>query len=111
MNNAITGKFGTNPEDVMFKPDFRYDRGLDFSGHISSRIIADGVTLMIDGFMEPVSVRDCSGVEIVGLTIDHVRKPYTKGRINLFVDDARTATRIRRRSSLTSPKTSPSIPI
>ena len=30
MNNAITGKFGTNPEDVMFKPDFRYDRGLDF---------------------------------------------------------------------------------
>ena len=81
MNNAITGKFGTNPEDVMFKPDFRYDRGLDFSGHISSRIIADGVTLMIDGFMEPVSVRDCSGVEIVGLTIDHVRKPYTKGRI------------------------------
>ena len=82
--SVMNGDFGDNPEKIMFHPKYVYDRGLDFAGHSGSRVEAYGVTLMIDGFMEPISVRDCRNVEICGLTVDHVRKPYTKGIITAY---------------------------
>ncbi len=85
--SVMNGDFGANPEPVMFNPKYEYDRGLDFAGHCGSRVEAYGVTLMIDGFMEPISVRDCRDVEICGLTVDHVRKPYTKGIITSYRQD------------------------
>lgn len=82
MENTISGKYGANPEPTMFSPHFEYDRGLDFKGHKNSRVSAYGVTLLIDGFMEPMSLRECENVEILGLTVDHKRKPYSKGIIS-----------------------------
>jgi len=81
-SNVMSGLYGNNPEPVMFNPFYKYSRGMDFDGHNGSTVIAYGVTLMIDGFMEPVSIRNCQDVTIYGLTIDHKRKPYSKGIIN-----------------------------
>ena len=85
--SVMNGDFGNNPEAVMFNPKYEYDRGLDFAGHSGSRVEAHGATLMIDGFMEPESVRDCRNVEICGLCIDHLRKPYTKGIITSYREE------------------------
>ena len=76
---CMEGEWGWNPEPIMFKPDYKYDRGLDFAGHKGSTVMApEGATLMIDGFMEPISIRDCEGVTVTGFTVDYKRKPYTK---------------------------------
>ncbi|MCQ2456003.1 MAG: glycosyl hydrolase family 28 protein [Clostridia bacterium] len=80
--HVMNGDFGANPEPVMFSPDYVYDVGLDFTGHRGTTVTApDGAKIMIDGFMEPVSVRDCEGVTLDGFTFDHVRKPYSKARL------------------------------
>jgi hypothetical protein len=78
---VMNGEYGNNPEPAMFNPKYIYSRGLDFDGHKNSTVIADGAVLLIDGFMEPISIRSCSGVTIKGFTIDHKRKPYSKGLI------------------------------
>lgn len=49
-SDMLSGKYGDNPQDVMFRPDFPYTRVLDFYGHEGTRLIADGVTLLLDGF-------------------------------------------------------------
>lgn len=76
---VMAGELGANPEPVMFNPKFVYSRGLDFDGHAGSRVEAYGVTLMVDGFMEVVSIRNCRDIEVCGLTVDLVRKAYSKG--------------------------------
>ncbi len=76
---CMMGEWGENPEPIMFNPDYKYDCGLDFTGHKNSTVIApDGATLMIDGFMEPISIKDCDGVTVTGFTVDYKRRPYTK---------------------------------
>ena len=88
---VMDGEFGSNPESVMFRPDFAYSRGLDFDGHVGSRVEAYGVTLMVDGFMEVISIRNCRDVEVCGLTVDLVRKAYSKGIVTSWKpgDDGR----------------------
>ena len=81
MQSAIFGEYGENPEDEMFRPNFPFTIGLSLNGHQGTRVEAYGVTLMVDGFMEPVSMDHCSGVTLSGLTIDHLRKPYSRGLI------------------------------
>ncbi len=76
---VMSGEWGRNPQHVMFKPDYVYSKGIDFASQTGTRFEAYGATFMIDGFMEPVSVTDCRDVELCGFTIDHVRKPYTRG--------------------------------
>ena len=78
---VMSGAWGENPQNVMFHPKYRYTKGIDLSGVRNCRIQAYGVTLMVDGFMEPISVTDCEDVELCGLTVDHLRKPYSKGVI------------------------------
>lgn len=86
--HVMNGDFGSNPEPVMFNPEYKYDRGLDFAGHQNSTVIApEGAMLLIDGFMEPVSIRDCRGVTFAGFTIDHKTKPYSKGFLTLRESD------------------------
>ncbi len=80
-DSVMSGEYGDNPQPVMFSPDYIYDRGLDFDGHEGTTLAADGVLLLVDGFMEDVSARNCRGVTIRGLTIDNKRRPYTKGFI------------------------------
>ncbi len=80
MEHVLHGDFGQNPEPVMFNPDYKYDRGLDFGGHKGTTVICpEGANLMIDGYMEPISIHDCEDVTVSGFTIDHVRRPYSRG--------------------------------
>lgn len=81
MAAAIGGEYGENPEGTMFRPDFPFSVGLSFSGHEGTTLEAYGVTLLVDGFMEPLSLDHCHNVTLLGLTIDHLRKPYSRGVI------------------------------
>ncbi len=81
MQHVMNGDYGDNPQPIMFSPQFAYTRGIDFDGQNGTTVLADGVTVMVDGFMEPVSLRNCKNVTLKGLTVDHVRKPYTQGTI------------------------------
>lgn len=83
-SDMIAGKLGENPQDKMFRPDFPYLRVMDFEGQEGTRVIADGVTLLLNGFFEPVSLRNCKNVTLRGLTIDYKRKPYSHGTIERF---------------------------
>ena len=78
-NSVMTGEYGDNPQPVMFSPDYVYDRGLDFDGHHGTTLEAYGALFIVDGFMEDISLRNCRGVTLRGLTIDNRRRPYTKG--------------------------------
>ena len=79
MQKVLSGAYGANPQRTMFNPKFAYSRGMSLAGQKNTKISAYGATFMVYGFMEPVSVIDCEDVEICGLTIDHKRKPYTRG--------------------------------
>ena len=82
--HVMSGDWGRNPQRIMFSPSYKFTRGLDFAGQRGITISADGVTLLVDGFMEPVSVRGCSDIEIRGLTIDHKRKPFSEGKVRIL---------------------------
>ena len=79
--HVMRGDWGRNPQRIMFNPKYEFDRGIDFAGQRGTRVLAKGAALLIDGFMEPVSLRDCEEVEIVGLTIDHIRRPFSQGTV------------------------------
>ncbi|MBR5868290.1 MAG: hypothetical protein IKZ21_02485, partial [Clostridia bacterium] len=81
MQKALSGELGHNPQDVMFTPHFPYSRGISFAGQQGTTLVGYGATLMVEGFMEPVSVRDCCDVTLKGITIDHLRKPYSWGQV------------------------------
>lgn len=80
-DDVIAGKYGQNSQPYLFRPDFQYARVMDFDGQRGTCVIADGATLLLDGFFEPVSLRSCENIELSGLTIDYKRKPYSKGKI------------------------------
>ncbi len=75
---VMAGEYGENPQRVMFNPNYEYSRGIDFYGQTGTVVEAYGVALTVDGFMEPISLRDCAEVELRGLAIDHKRKPYSR---------------------------------
>ena len=87
---VMNGEYGANPEPIMFDPKYEYDRGLDFAGHKNSTVEAYGATLLIDGFMEDISIRDCFGVTVRGFSIDLKRKPYSKGIVTGSAKDGET---------------------
>lgn len=81
MEQAMTGKFGSNPEPTIFKAYYPYVRGLDFRGISGLTIEAHGATLLCEGWMEPISLDQTRDITIRGLTIDYKRKPYSIGTI------------------------------
>lgn len=81
MNECMEGQYGRNPQPTMFNPNFEYSRGLDFDGVENATVEAYGVTFLMDGYMEIVSIRNCSNVTVKGLTIDYKRKPYSVGEV------------------------------
>jgi hypothetical protein len=81
MNSVMDGQMGNNPEESIFKPYFQYVRGLDFSNMESITVEAFGAELIVDGWMEPVSLENCRNISVEGLTIDHKRSPYSIGTI------------------------------
>lgn len=89
-NEAMSGKLGKNPQDQLFVPNKKYSIGLDFSGAKNLTILAEGVQLFCDGWMEPISFRNAQDIVLMGITIDYKRRPNNEGKIiNLgdsFVD-------------------------
>lgn len=81
MDKVFKGEWGSNPQPVMFNPDYEYTIGLDLTGCKDITVNAYGAVLWINGFMEPVCIRDAENITLNGLTIDHVRKPFSMGHI------------------------------
>ena len=81
MASVMNGEWGHNPQRHMFNPKYRYDRGLNLDGVRDCKIEGYGAVFMVDGFMEPVTMTNCENVELCGITIDHKRKPYSRGVI------------------------------
>lgn len=82
MEDVLGGVYGNNPESAMFSPNFAYSRGISLEGQSGTTLSAYGATLMVDGFMEPLTLLNCENVTVQGLTIDHKRKPYSMGTIS-----------------------------
>ena len=79
--DAMAGKFGSNTEKVIFSPYYPYSKGLDLNGTRDITIIANGATLLCEGWMEPVSIENSANLTLKGLTIDYKRKPFSHGEI------------------------------
>ena len=71
--DVLQGKLGSDPEKKMFTPYFPYVKGLDFAGSRDVTVKANGVTLLCDGWMEPVSITQATRFTLEGLTIDYAR--------------------------------------
>ena len=85
--DAIGGKMGANPESTIFSPYYPYAKGLDFSGAKGVTIEAEGATLLCDGWMEPVSLTDCTDLTLRGLTINYVHRALSEGTVAGIGDD------------------------
>lgn len=81
MDDALSGRLGSNPQDVVFKPYFPYISGLYFRNIEKLTVEADGAFLMAEGWMEPVTIEGCNNFTIRGLTIDYTDPPHSEGRI------------------------------
>ena len=84
---VMAGDYGQNPERVMFNRNFAFTKGICFDGLSDITIEAPGAVLMVDGFMEVLSIQNCENITVKGLTIDHIRKPYTQGTITEQIGD------------------------
>lgn len=78
---VMEGRYGANPESYLFSPACNFATGLNLDGLSDVEISAAGAVLMVDGFMETISIKNCNNLALKGVTIDHRRKPYTKGII------------------------------
>lgn len=81
MNDALSGRLGANPQDVVFKPYFPYVSGLSFKNIEKLSVESDGAFLMAEGWMEPVTIEGCRDLTVKGLTIDYTDPPHSEGRI------------------------------
>lgn len=82
MENVLSGKWGDNPQRIMFNPKYDYDIGFLLSGIKGCQIDASKAHFLVEGFMEPVSIRNSENITLKGLTIDHLRKPYSFGKVS-----------------------------
>ena len=78
---VLAGKYGGNPEPRMFVPYFPYVKGLDFTGCKDVTIEAQGAEILLEGWMQPVSIIDCKNFTLRGLTIDYKVQPHSEGRV------------------------------
>lgn len=99
--DIIEAKHGIAPQLYTLNRDFRYSRLLDLDGACHVRVFAYGALFMLDGFFEPVSIRNCRNVEIRGLTIDWLRKPFSRAKvINSYSEDGANYLRVRFREDM-----------
>lgn len=80
-DTVMSGVYGHDPEKHMFVPYHSYVRGLDFTGAKNLTVEARGATLLLDGWMEGISIESTENFTLNGLTIDFVRKPMSEGVI------------------------------
>jgi len=81
MEKTLAGEYGKDPQTTIFRPYFPYVKALDFNGAKDLTIDANGARLVIDGWLEPVSLENCRNVVLRGLTIDYKRAPYSVGEV------------------------------
>ena len=86
-DTVMSGAWGQNPEKKMFVPYHHYVKGLDFNGARNATVDAAGATLMLDGWMEAVSIENTENFTLNGLTINFVRKPMSEGVITEISDN------------------------
>lgn len=79
--SVMNGDLTADPQSIMFRPEYDYDIGLDLDGLTDCKIEAFGATLLIDGFMEPICIRNSKSITVSGFTVLHKRKPYSKGTV------------------------------
>ena len=66
----------------MFCPDYIYTKGIDFSGQSGTRFVARGARFLTEGCLAPFCLINCENVELIGLTVDCVKKPFCRGRVS-----------------------------
>lgn len=54
------------------------------------RIVADGVTMICTRLTRAISIKDCEGLTIRGLTLDYDPLPFTQGRVIALTDGGKT---------------------
>lgn len=81
MDDILTGVIEGNSQKVIFEPYYPYAVGLDLDGVQDLEIEAGGATLLIDGWMEPISIRNSQRISINGISIDYKRRPGLEGTI------------------------------
>jgi polygalacturonase len=81
IEDVMSGKFGKNPQDVMYTPYYPYTRGVHFDGIRGLTVQAEGALFMVRGWMEPVSIVNCVDISINGLTIDYETRPHSEGLV------------------------------
>lgn len=86
--NVMSGAWTSYPQDIMFVPEYKYYVGIDLTGHRGTTILGYGVKIMIDGFMEVISITDAENITVEGLTFDHVRKPFSVGKLTNRVTES-----------------------
>lgn len=84
--DVLSGKFGENPEKVIFTPYYPYVKGLDLSGASDVTLQGEGAIFLCEGWMEPISIVDCNNVKVCGITIDYKRKPFSTGDVVVVAD-------------------------
>ena len=78
---VLSGAWGNNPERRLFNRDCKYVTALDFSGARKITLDAKGAELLVDGWMEPLALQNCSDVTLRGVRIDFKRPPNSEGTI------------------------------
>ncbi|GAO44563.1 putative glycosidase [Flavihumibacter petaseus NBRC 106054] len=81
MQDVMSHKMGRNSQDIIYTPYYDYVRGIRFDRINDLEVIADGAVFMVEGWMEPVSLENCKGVTIRGLTIDYATPPHSEGLV------------------------------
>jgi len=87
--DAISGKYGDagGVQDALWKPGAPYVTVLDFSGSENVSVEAQGATLCMHGWYEPVSIINCNNFLLSGLSITYKRPPTTEGKIIVKKDN------------------------
>lgn len=89
-DTVMSGAYGHDPEKRIFVPYHSYVRGLDFTGAKNATVEARGATLLLDGWMEGISIEGTENFTLNGLTIDFLRKPMSEGVITDIQDGSYT---------------------
>lgn len=78
---AMRGDLGQNPESIIFKPNYPYGKGMDFSGSKSVSIEGNGAVIQCYGWFEPISIMNCENFSLKNITIDYPHKPFSWGKV------------------------------
>lgn len=87
MEDVMDMKMGENPEKIIFTPYYPYVKGLDVSYQNNLEILGNGVELICQGWMEPISIQNSKNIKVEGFTIDYARQPHSEGKVVKITND------------------------